>query len=443
MLKDLLTAPTEKLGKWGRFVVFQVKLWPQCLKLLRKNRCGTQAAALAYHTIFGIVPLAIIMIMVFQLFPTYRDVGENVKEFFYKQAHLTNIKYVDSKNPKENIKLTDQIDRITDRFVSNLNAGTITVFSGVIVIWAALALLSTIERSFNNIWKVGQNRNFLQRIINYWAILTLGPLLLGFALFLSTRFLVINGFESGIFSFLRQFGPFLISIVAMFLLYYVMPNTKVNALAALWSAVIASLIWTAAKFGFRAYVVGFLPQKAIYGVMGIIPLSVLWIYITWLIVLFGLQLAFATQHLSKLTAEEMAEMRKHDDYFIANDFSVIRILSFILEEFERHSAPVPSQLIFSRLNIPADFGDKVLARLVEEGLLCRTSEPVAGYLLAADGNNITLADISDAVAKASYAQDKDNTSEKLKAIINEHHNNLSRHTLMQILDQSTHEETES
>ena len=65
MLKELLAAPTEELGKWGRFVVFQLRVWPRCLKLLKQNRSGTQAAALAYHTIFGLVPLAIVMMMVF------------------------------------------------------------------------------------------------------------------------------------------------------------------------------------------------------------------------------------------------------------------------------------------------------------------------------------------------------------------------------------------
>jgi len=374
--------------------------------------------------------------MIFQLFPAYRDVGDNVKQFFYEQAHLTNIKYVDAKNPDENIKLTDQIDKITNKFISNLNAGAITIFSGIIVLWAALGLLSTIERSFNNIWKVGRGRNFLQRMINYWALLTLGPLLLGFGLFLlSTRFLVDDS-GTEISGFLSQLGPYLISVVAMFLLYYVMPNTKVNASAALWGAVIAALIWTAAKIGFRVYVMEFIPQKAIYGVMGIIPLSVLWIYITWLIVLFGLQLAFATQHLSKLNAEEMAEMRRNEDYFIANDCSVIKILSFILEEFERRRAPVSAQMIHSKLNLPADFGDKILSHLVDEGLLCRTSEPAAGFILAVDGNSITLADIADVVAKASYAQDNKNTPEKLKAVMDCRREILSQHTLMQILDLS-------
>ena len=331
MIKNLLTSPTEELGKWGQFVVFQIKVWPHCIKLLRQNRCGQQAAALAYHTIFGIIPLAIVMMMIFQLLPAYRDVGDNVKTFIYKQARLTDIQYTDAENPEDNIKLTDQIDNIIDSFISNLNAGAITLFSCVIVVWAAIGLLGTIERSFNHIWRVGRGRNFVHRIVNYWTLLTLGPLLLGFGLFFSTRYLVASGFETEAFSFLRPTGPYTISVIAMFFLYFVMPNTKVNAKAALWGAVIASLIWTLAKMAFGVYITEFIPQKAVYGVMGIIPLSVLWIYITWLIVLFGLQLTFATQHLSALDAAEMTKMRKTESCFIANDQTSIKILSFLLE----------------------------------------------------------------------------------------------------------------
>ena len=65
MFKKILTIPTEELGRWGRFAVFQLKLWPHCARLLRHNRSGQQAAALSYHTIFGLVPLAIVMLMVF------------------------------------------------------------------------------------------------------------------------------------------------------------------------------------------------------------------------------------------------------------------------------------------------------------------------------------------------------------------------------------------
>ena len=83
--------PTEKLGRASRFAVLQIKLWSHCARLLKKNRAGQQAAALAYHTIFGIVPLAIVMLLIFQSFPAYSGVGENFKNLVYGQLQLSAI----------------------------------------------------------------------------------------------------------------------------------------------------------------------------------------------------------------------------------------------------------------------------------------------------------------------------------------------------------------
>ena len=438
MFKKILTAPTEGLGRWSRFVMFQLRLWRQCIKLLKQNHSGRQAAALSYHTIFGIVPLAIVMLMVFQMFPAYRNVGDKAREFLYEQARLSKIEYtIESADgqTEETIKLTEQIDLITKKFIANLNTGAITFFSGAIVVWAAIGLLITIERSFNNIWHAPRGRNFVQRIINYWALLTLGPLLLGLGLYVSTRYLAAKGLESEVFTYFRFVLPYLISVVALFFLYYVMPNTKVNAKAAIWGAAVAAIIWTGAKYAFGVYITKFIPLKAVYGVMGLVPLGVMWIYITWLIVLFGLQLSYATQHLKTLDAAEIAKMRKSDDYFVADDFAVMKIMSYILNVFEtRHAEPVGVESICVKLNIPDDFAEKILQHLVTAGLLVRTTEPKVGYVPETEGGNITLAEIADAVSKASFLHDDENTPARLKALMAERHENLAGCTLKELAE---------
>jgi len=453
MFKDILTIPTEELGRWGRFAVFQLKLWPHCVRLLRRNRSGQQAAALSYHTVFGIVPLAIVMLMAFQIFPAYRDVGERVKDFFYKQAHLDNIEYSDAEDETKSIKITDKIDEITEgedetksikitdkideiteRFITGLDKGSITLFSAVIVIWAALGLLTTIERAFNSIWHVVQGRSFVHRIVNYWALLTLGPLLLGLGFYASTHYALAGRIQSGLGGYLQPVLPYLISVVALFFLYFVLPNTRVSAWSALWGAAVAALIWTGAKIVFRVYVTKFIPFQAVYGILGLIPLGVLWIYVTWLIVLFGLQLTFTTQHLKTLDAAEIAKMHKSDEYFIANDFTAVRMLEYILGAFDQKQAPVSVGVICSKLNLPADFGERILEHLTGAGLLFRTAEPRVGYTPATDGANITLADISQAIGKASFAQADDETPAQLSAIFAAQHNELAKHTLKEILE---------
>ena len=103
-LTELLTTPSTQLGRASRFIVFQIKLWSHCARLLRLNRAGQQAAALSYRTIFGIIPLAIVMLLLFRLFPTYSDIGQKMKSLIYDELRLSNIMY-SSGNENESVVL--------------------------------------------------------------------------------------------------------------------------------------------------------------------------------------------------------------------------------------------------------------------------------------------------------------------------------------------------
>lgn len=440
MLKELLTTPTAKLGKASRFMVFQIKLWSHCARLLKKNRSGQQAAALSYHTLFGIVPLAIIILYGFQILPAYSGIGEKFKGFVYNELRLDDIQYPDPENASRVIVLTDQIDELVASFFSGLSEGRIAIVSFVIVIWAALGLLSTIERSFNNIWHVTRGRNFLQRMINYWALLTLGPLLLGLGIYIATKYYTFGKLQENASS---SIGPtilsYLISTVAFFLLYFVLPNTKVKAKAAIWGAAVASLVWAIAKWGFLEYVTRFIPYRQVYGTMGLIPLGVFWIYLSWIIVLFGLQLTFTTQHLKSLDAADISSARKSEEYFIANEFTVINLAREIATAFEQSKAPIESEVIYSKFDLPAEFGDKILNRMVAAGIIARVAEPKTGFIPAKDPANIKLTEISDIVADAGFGQSPQFEQDPLTNI------NLSKkeifecYSLMQILQ--THQQS--
>jgi membrane protein len=433
-LEKLLTTPTTQVGKAGRFVVFQIKLWSHCARILEKNRSGQQAAALSYYTIFGIVPLAIVILLLFQSLSA-EDVGQNVKSLVYDYLELREIRY--STNDGQEVLLTNHIDAIVQQFFEGLNKGSLTFISAVIVIWAALALLSKIEKSFNNIWHVTRGRNFLQRIINYWAILTLGPLLIGLGVYISNQYERLGELQKTILSFSR-IGPLLMSYivatVVLFLLYFIMPNTKVRAKAAIWGAAVAALVWIIAKWGFGKYVTEFIPYSKIYGVVGLVPLGVLWIYITWLIVLFGLQLTFTTQHLKSLDAAEIAAARKTEEHFIANDLTIINIVREIAAAFQDNQAPVPPEEICGKLDIPAEFGQKILDHLVNSKLIVRTSEPAAGFLPARDPANIKLSEIAEAMETPGFAQPASDRWPGLQKIAESQRNNLARHTLKEALN---------
>ncbi len=434
-IKQLLSTPTEKLGRASRFLVFQIKLWSHCIRLLKQNRAGQQAAALSYHTLFGLVPLAIVTLLIFQTLPAYTDIADKVKFFIYDELQLSTIKYTpDEASPQDQVLVVDHFDTIIDSFFTGMNKGRITVFSLFIVIWAALALLSTIERAFNNIWHVTRGRGLIQRIINYWALLTLGPLLIGLGMYLSSQYSPILHLRQTLVSYATPvFISYLIALAALFLLYFILPNTKVQVRAALWGAAVSALAWVAAKNLFTYYITEFKPFTTVYGVMALIPITVFWIYATWLIVLFGLQLTFTTQHLKSLDAAEIAAAKKTEAYFIANDMTVINIVREIARGFHMENAPVESQVIFSRLNIPPEFGERIIHQLVESGIILKTTEPRAGYAPARSPESIRVAEICEIVAKSAFAQTPSDMGGRFEQLSESQKNALAGYTIQQLL----------
>jgi membrane protein len=432
-LRNLLTTPTVQLGRTARFFVFQCKLWSHCFRLLIKNRAAPLAAALSYYSIFGIVPLAIVAVLIFHSVPAYREIGGQLKRITYGELHLTSIEYPNPDNPEEQIVLTDYVDTIINRFFTGLDKGSLGLISAVLVIWAALRLLSIIESAFNHMWSVPRGRRFLHRMINYWAVLTLGPLLLATGLYATTTYTMLGSIETGILATIGPIVSYLVSLLALFLLYLVMPNAKVRPGAALWGAGVAALVLSLAKWGFGIYVTELIPYSKAYGVLGLIPLGVFWVYVTWVIVLLGLQLTFTIQHFDTLEMTAGLKAQEADGPFIANDVTAIAIARELAGAFDDDRGPVSADEIGRRLGIPATLGRRLLDELVRRDLLVRTSRPRQGFLLARDPRRIRLSDLAEAVAAVSFGQPIPDRHDALRQIVDEKNHLLAQHTLKELL----------
>jgi len=425
---------------WVVFLFWQFRVFRWCIRLLHINRCGTQAAALSYHTMFGVVPLVIVLLMVFQMFQS-QDQASKVREFLYKELQLSSITMkeegTDSSSAAKSISLTEKLDEMSNKYIGQINKGAISIVGGLLVFWAAIGGIGTIEKSFNSIWGISRGRDFLERMINYWTLLTLGPLLLGAGIYISAsgawKQAVSISILSVVWSWVRPALPFVISWLGIFSLYFVMPHAKVRVLPALWGALVAAILWTTAKFGFGLYVTKLIPYQAMYGVMGIIPLAVFWVYVIWVILLFGLQLTYATQNLKTLDEAEQAIQRKNQGRFLVSEQTVFAMMIDILSAFEKKDQPpITVDKICASLDIPSDFASRILEHMVKAGLLCRTSDPVAGYVPSTDGAHITLADIFNAVDAASFTQVA--SGRKLQTVLGKMQELLGRFTLKDILD---------
>lgn len=182
--------------------------------------------------------------------------------------------------------------------IASLDFASIGVFGLILFLYAAIALADSTEYLFNIIYEAPRHRPIHLRLAIHWSIITLGSGLLALSLYLSGEFVDWFG-AMGVGSnprwILRHLLSFLASWVLLFLLYSLMPNTHVSLRAAAIGSAVGAVLWGFAKFGFQIYVSKAVPYSALYGSLGLIPLFLFWIYLTWLIVLFGLVLTYTTQ----------------------------------------------------------------------------------------------------------------------------------------------------
>jgi membrane protein len=416
------------LGKMWRFINFQLRIWPHCARLLIKNRSTQVAAALSYQTIFGLVPLAIVIVMVFAWMNSSFNLGFSIKDLLYKQAFF-NATYPGQAG--QHITIADKIDEMVSGYFQNISTGSVTIVGLVFVIWAAIGMLITIESSFNDIYNIPKGRRIIQKIIVYWTLLTLSPLLIGAGIYATTYINKYN-LTASFMTTISPVIPYLITSFAFFMLYLIIPNTRVKVTSALWGGAVAGLIWTVVRWGFGKYVTGFIPYNAMYGVMGLIPLTVFWIYLSWLIVLFGLQLTYTTQNIKSIEEAQAAEKRKTDQVVIADDISILNIIHFVWHEFSSSRAPVALETVSAHFNIPGEFASKILELLVTNGLLLKSADPRPGFVPAFDAEKFNLSEIAELFRKTGLVQSGSVQTQPIQEIFEKQKELLGRYNLRQL-----------
>ena len=237
----------------------------------------TEAGNLAFVSLLALVPLVAVVFSLFAAFPVFSDISVQLKHFIFNN-------FV----PAAGNVVQDYLDR----FVANVNKMTVVGAVGLIV--TALLLMHSIDSALNAIWRSQKKRPLVYSFAVYWMILTLGPLLAGASLAISTwllslKWVTVSGVTGLIDQTLRLF-PLLLSWLAFWLLYSLVPTTRVPQRDALVGALVAGLLFELGKKAFALYITTFPSYQLIYGVLAVVPILFLWVYWTWCIVLLGAEI---------------------------------------------------------------------------------------------------------------------------------------------------------
>ncbi len=260
--------PLPALDTWRRIVGFSRFV----LRRLVDDRCLQTAGSLTYTTLLAIVPLFTIALTLFAAFPMFGDYSGKFKSFI-----LTNL-------------VPDASGKIIGTYMHQFsdNAERLTAMGMVGLTATALLLIFTIEKTLNQIWGTPRSRNILARTLIYWAALTLGPLLIGLSVSLASW--LSSGLPSdlpGIGLSLLKLGPWLLVLLTLCLVFLVVPNCYVPRSHALIAAFSTATALDLMKWLFSLYIKKFGTFKLVYGAFASFPIFLLWLYVSWVIVLGG------------------------------------------------------------------------------------------------------------------------------------------------------------
>ena len=244
------------------------------IKRISKEQMHITAGYLSYVTLMSLVPLIVVMLSVMTAFPIFADIKEIVENFVYQNFM-----------PATGDVVKEHITGFVD------NASKMSAIAITFLFLFALLLISAIDASLNRIWRITAKRRIITAFSMYWMVLTLGPVLFGSSIAATSYIVSLISIGDhglwGLSNIALSALPVFASIGAFLILYMIVPNKVVLLKHAFFGATIAAILFEIAKEGFAFYVTQLPSYQAIYGALAAIPILFLWVYLSWLVVLFG------------------------------------------------------------------------------------------------------------------------------------------------------------
>ena len=341
-----------------------MEFWLFLFKRFLDDKGFNSAAALTYTTLFAVVPLMTVTFTMLSAVPAFSDVGEDIQNFIFKN-------FIPSAG--------ETVQSYLQGFTTQ--ARQLTWIGVVVLAVTALTMLLTIEKAFNTIWRVRQARRGVSSFLLYWAILSLGPILLGVGFLVSTYVTSLTlltgpgGFIQA--STLLSMMPLFSSVLAFTLLYATVPNARVPFRHALIGGAFAAVLFEAAKGLFALYVSLFPSYQLIYGAFATVPLFLLWIYLSWVIVLFGAEMV------CNLSFSRSWHKRAVPKLLVA-----LGILRLFYDRQRAGESLSYSAVQRSGWNLPEEEWNEVLDFFEQQKLICPTSQ--GRWALCRDFNQVSL-----------------------------------------------------
>jgi len=379
---DIWRIRLENLPRKKSFFIKQLRIFLLSARGFDEDKCLLRASALTFYSLISIVPVAAMAFGIAKGFGFEILLEEQLLKQFSGQEAVIN-----------------RVIDFAHSLLANTRGGLLAGVGILVLFWAVIKVLGNIEHSFNDIWGIKEGRKLGRKFSDYLSVMLLCPVLMILAssvtVFITAQITLITEkvallgiFSSIIFSVLKLLPYCLIWILFSFL-YIFMPNTRINFKSGILAGIIAGTIYQLVQWGYISFQVGAAKYNAIYGSFAALPLFLIWLQLSWLIVLFGAEFSFAHQNVDTYEFEP-------DSLLISDSFKKLLSLQtchILVKNFAEGGKPLTATEISGQLEIPIRLVHQILYDLVECGIVSDTQTEEykeLAYQPARDINTITI-----------------------------------------------------
>ncbi|MGW8248304.1 MAG: YihY/virulence factor BrkB family protein [Acidiferrobacterales bacterium] len=377
----------EDLPRWLRPFLTALRIAHLLIRDLLEGQLTLRSMSLVYTTFLATVPLLALSFSVLKAFGVHNQLEPVLKNFL---APL---------GPR-GVEITQHIIG----FVDNIRVGVLGTLGLVLLVYTVISLLQKIERAFNFTWRVSEHRPFSQRFSDYLSVILIGPVLvftaIGITASVSSAELVKQATEikavSSVAAFMGTLVPYLLIILAFTLIYIFVPNTKVKPKSALIGGIVSGLVWETTGWGFTAFVVNSTKYTAIYSAFATLIIFMIWLYLSWLILLIGGSVAFYHQHPEHRNLQSRILRLSNR---MREKVSLL-IMSLVGQHYYYHKTPWTLDDLAQRLNVGVEACNLLISNLENAGMLIRVAGDVPAYVPGQALDTLSLGDLVKEIRRA-------------------------------------------
>lgn len=356
--EDIWHIPLGDLPPHRSFIVREIRILVLAFRGFSKDLIQLRASALTFYTLLSIVPIVAIAFGVAKGFGFDERLEAEIIKTFAGQETIMNY-----------------VLQLARGFLSETSGVFIGVIGLIVLFWSVIQVLSHIEKSFNHIWQIRKSRPWIRKLADYISFMIFGPVFLilasSFTVYATTLLNDISR-DSGmvksitpIIFFLLQFAPYLFLWIFFTFLYMVMPNTRVRLKSALVAGVMAGTMFQVTQYLYIHFQVGVTKYSALYGSFAAFPLFIIWMQVSWLVVLLGAELAFANQNVNKYEFESASLKISLSQRKILS----LMLMNIIAKRFANGESPLGAVEMAQSMQIPIRIARELLYKLTEARLI--------------------------------------------------------------------------